>query len=115
MRARVRPRAAVHARSLRMALRRTGRELRAAERENVGLRNSLTEFLTVAEASDLDGDWWGSWPRPARLCAMLARYIRNEQGWGEDLERYKRARKALGLPWWGGLDYKDGLQPGGGR
>jgi len=27
----------------------------------------------------------------------------------------KRARKALGLPWWGGLDYEDGLQPGRGR
>jgi hypothetical protein len=32
----------------------------------------------------------------------------------EDLKRMKRARKALGLPWWGGLDYEDGLRPGKG-
>lgn len=94
--------------------RRVSRELRAARRENVRLRNSLVEFLTVAEASDLDGDWCCDWPRPPRLCALLARYIRNEQGWGADLERYKRARKALGLPWWGDLEYEDGLrEPGG--
>lgn len=109
------PRSAVLARALRIALRQARRELRRLERENVRLRNSLTEFLTEAEASDLDGDWHYYWPKPPRLCDLLARYIRGEKGWGSDLERYKRARKALGLPWWGGLDYSDGLQPGRGR
>lgn len=88
-------------------------ELRRLQRENARLRAALADMLTEAEAIDLDSNWWGAWPTPPRLCAWLARYIREELG-SDDLERYKRARRALGLPWWGGLDYEDGLEPGQG-
>lgn len=89
------------------------REQLRLERENVRLRHALQRMLEEAEAMEMDSNWWAAWPKPARLCGMLARYIRSERG-GGDLERYKRARRALGLPWWGGLEYRRGIQPGRG-
>ena len=89
--------------------------LRRVERENGRMRSLLADMLTDGETVMLDNHWWGSWPRHRRLCGMLARYVRTETAYWQDLLFFKRARKALGLPWWGGLDYEDGLQPGKGR
>lgn len=75
--------------------------MRVTERENVRLRNALKELLNEAEQLALTSDWpWGDHPpgKP-RLCRILAREIERDE-----LARFKRARKALGLPWWGDLE-----------
>lgn len=109
-------RAEVRARAYRLHLSRARRALRQAERENTRLRNSLAEMLVEEERAAL-GNWPGAdYPRiEHRLCCILAaemRYGYAQDVHREDLKRIQRARKALGLRWWGGLDYADGLQPG---
>lgn len=116
MKARPISRAEVRARAFRRRAVAAERDMRAAERENARLRNALQELLVEEEHAAL-GNWPGAdWPRLApRLCCIVAsemRYGYASDVHREDLKRIQRARKALGLRWWGGLDYADGLQPG---
>jgi hypothetical protein len=79
-------------------------ELRKAQREIVRLRAALGDMLDDVERVELDSNWpYGDHPPGTpRLCKILAREIVDSYDGGrDDLNRIKRARKALGLPaWW---------------
>jgi hypothetical protein len=86
-----------------MALYRRLRSLRSLERQVIVLSNALADMLEDAEKLAL-GNWPGAdYPRPARLCKILADEMRygDDECNRDDLRRIKAARRALGLPaWW---------------